>query len=117
MTKRKKQQYTGIVYSTDENYSYSTDGQDNGDLETLTPGEQQLRVTLDKRQRAGKSVTIVTGFVGRDDDLLALGKLLKNKCGVGGTVKDGQVLIQGDFKVKVATILLNEGYKVKQVGS
>lgn len=115
MAKRKKQLYTGIVYSTNENYSYSDD-QDNDELDTPAPKDQQLRVALDKKQRAGKAVTVVMGFVGRDDDLIALGKHLKNKCGVGGTVKDGQVLIQGDFKAKIVAILLEEGYKVKQVG-
>lgn len=99
----------GVVFSTDPNYAYSH-GEDE-QAETLPPAQQQIRLVLDKKQRKGKAVTLVTGFVGSNDDLKALGKLLKTKCGVGGTVKDGEVLIQGDFRDKLLQIMLAEGYK------
>jgi translation initiation factor 1 len=104
----------GVVYSTNPNFGYEHDRDDEAD--TLPVNKQDLRVTLDKKQRAGKSVTLVTGFVGKDDDLKELGKLLKTKCGVGGTVKDGEILIQGDFRAKIIDILRKDGYKVKQIG-
>lgn len=98
----------GVVFSTDPNYDYQHDEQD--EAETLPPQQQVLRVLIDKKQRKGKAVTLVTGFEGSEDDLKALGKLLKTKCGVGGSVKDGEVLIQGDHRQKVVDILLKEGY-------
>jgi translation initiation factor 1 len=104
----------GVVYSTNPNFGYEHDKDDEAD--TLPANKQDLRVTLDKKQRAGKSVTLITGFVGKDDDLKELGKLLKTKCGVGGTVKDGEILIQGDFRAKIIDILRKDGYKVKQIG-
>lgn len=102
----------GVVFSTNANYDY-----DDGvaEQETLAPSEQKLRVELDKKQRAGKSVTLVTGFVGTEDDLKELGKKLKQACGVGGSAKDGQILIQGDFREKVAAKLTADGYKVKLI--
>ncbi|WP_134089527.1 translation initiation factor [Olivibacter sp. XZL3] len=114
MAKQKRKQFDGIVYSTDQDYSYQEE-EPFGE-ETLPPGKQQLRVQLDKKQRAGKAVTLVSGFVGREEDLLALGKLLKQRCGVGGAVKEGQVMVQGDFRKKIAEILSAQGYKVKQIG-
>ena len=105
----------GVVFSTNPDFKFETEGQD--EMETLPPQQQDLRVQLDKKKRKGKSVTLITGFVGKDDDLKILGKLLKTKCGVGGTVKDGEILIQGDFCSKIMEILIKEGYKVKRSGS
>lgn len=104
----------GVVFSTNPDFKFENNSQD--EQETLPPGKQNLKVQLDKKKRAGKSVTLVTGFAGTEADLNALGKLLKTKCGVGGTAKDGEILIQGDFVVRVMDILKNEGYKVKRVG-
>ncbi len=104
----------GVVYSTNPDFSFQHDHED--EAETMAPNKQDLRVTLDRKQRAGKSVTLVTGFIGQEDDLKELGKLLKTKCGVGGTVKEGEILIQGDFRAKVLEILKKEGYKAKQSG-
>ena len=97
----------GTVYSTNPNFVF-----DYGEEEavTLEPGKQNLRVMLDKNQRAGKKVTLITGFQGSDFDLAVLGKELKSACGVGGSVKDGEILLQGDFREKVLGILLQKGY-------
>lgn len=104
----------GVVYSTNPDYSFNKEEDD----EQLTPenGKQDLRVMLDKKNRKGKSVTLVTGFIGSAEDLKKLGKILKSKCGVGGTAKDGEILIQGDFREKIFDILTTEGYKVKKSG-
>lgn len=99
----------GVVYSTSDDYEYSHD-EGQGE-ETLPANRQKLRIELDKKQRAGKKVTLVTGFVGAEDDLKDLGKLLKSKCGVGGSAKKGEILIQGDFRDRVRDILQKEGYK------
>jgi translation initiation factor 1 len=104
----------GVVFSTNPDFSYQNNKEDESD--TLPPNRQDLRVTLDKKQRAGKSVTLITGFIGKEDDLKELGKLLKTKCGVGGTVKDGEILIQGDFRAKILDLLKKGGYKAKQSG-
>jgi translation initiation factor 1 len=83
---------------------------------TLPPQQQNLRVILDKNQRAGKQVTLVTGFIGKSDDLETLTKLLKTKCGVGGSSKNGEIILQGDLRDKVVQALVKEGYKAKRVG-
>ena len=104
----------GTVYSTNPDFVF-----DYGEEEavTLEPGKQNLRVMLDKKQRAGKKVTLITGFQGSDFDLAVLGKELKSACGVGGSVKDGEILLQGDFREKVLGILLQKGYtKTKIAG-
>lgn len=114
MSKQKKKQFDGIVYSTNQQFEYEET--ETFDVETVAPQKQQLRVSLDKRQRAGKAVTLISGFIGKSTDLEKLGKTLKQRCGVGGTVKDAEILIQGDFRVKIIDFLIKEGYKVKQVG-
>ena len=104
----KKNKRTGIVFSTDPDFEYNYDQNQEG--ETLPPQQQVLRVFIDRKKRKGKDVTLVTGFEGTTDDLKALGKFLKTKCGVGGSVKDGEILIQGNHRDKVLALLLAEGY-------
>ena len=98
-----------IVYSTNPNFNYETEEDEN--VETLPASQQRLKVQLDKRNRNGKAVTLITGFVGNEEDLKELGKFLKSKCGVGGSSKNNEILIQGDFREKIATVLLEKGYK------
>ncbi|WP_165020877.1 translation initiation factor [Dysgonomonas sp. ZJ279] len=97
-----------VVYSTNPDFKY--DSEDEVEANTLLKEKQLLRISLDKRNRKGKAVTLITGFIGTTDDLEALGKLLKVKCGVGGSVKDGEIIIQGDFRNKILEILQKEGY-------
>ncbi|SRR5690606_2563371 len=111
---KKKQRYSGIVYSTDEDFSFQESEAD--EVETLPNRQQDLRVMLDRKMRGGKTVTLVKGFVGAPADLELLGKKLKQKCGVGGSVKDGEIIVQGDFKQRIVQLLLDEGYRVKPVG-
>ncbi|MEM7110071.1 MAG: translation initiation factor [Bacteroidota bacterium] len=103
----------GVVYSTDDNFEYNHFS--NALQQTLEASSQSLRVELDKKARGGKQVTLVTGFIGTPDDLKELGKLLKSKCGVGGSAKDGEILIQGDFRKKVGGLLADQGYKVRVI--
>ena len=97
-----------IVYSTNPDFEYSTDEIEEN--ETLPKQQQKLRVSIEKNHRGGKTVTLVKNFIGTSDDMKELGKLLKTKCGAGGSAKDGEILIQGDFKEKVIDILKKEGY-------
>ncbi len=105
----------GTVYSTDPNFQFETNKEEEGS-ETLPPKQQKLYVSLDKRNRGGKAVTLIEGFVGKEEDLQTLGKKLKTKCGVGGSVKDNEILIQGDFRDKIVQMLTAEGYQVKRKG-
>ena len=110
--KKNKKSRKGIVYSTNPNFEY---GYENEKLETLPPNEQMLKICIDKH-RAGKIAVIIKEFVGTTNDLKALGKLLKIKCGVGGSVKNGEIIIQGNVRNKVMEILGKEGYNYKRVG-
>ena len=104
-----------VVYSTNPDFNYEMD--DEEEQATLQPSQQRLRVQLDRKNRGGKVVTLVTGFIGTEDDLKELGKFLKSKCGVGGSSKDGEIIVQGDFKQKVLELLKKEGYtQTKTVG-
>ncbi|MDD2437533.1 MAG: translation initiation factor [Massilibacteroides sp.] len=98
----------GVMYSTDPNFQYNKENEE--EQETLPAEKQLLRISLDKRNRGGKIVTLITGFAGTSEDLTTLGKLLKMKCGVGGSNKDGEIIIQGDLRQKVLEILRKEGY-------
>lgn len=104
-----------VVYSTNPDFQYTTDEPE--EASTLPPSQQQLRVWLDRKQRAGKVVTLVRGFVGSHDDLKDLASLLKSRCGVGGSAKDGEIIIQGDFRDRIVDILTREGYKAKKAGA
>lgn len=112
---KKQQKVQNVVYSTNPNFAYEFEQSD--DVQTLPPQQQRLYVSIDRKQRAGKEVTLIEGFVGAEDDLKDLGKLLKSKCGVGGSVKDNEILIQGNFKQKIFDLLLKEGFsQTKQKG-
>lgn len=104
----------GLVFSTDPDWQPEIT--EENETTTLPPQQQQLKVWLDRKQRAGKAVTLVSGFIGSDADLQQLGKLLKTKCGVGGSVKEGEVIIQGDFADKIVKLLSELGYKAKRAG-
>ena len=105
----------GMVYSTNPDFRYNTD--EEPEAETLPAGQQELRVWLDRKQRGGKGVAPVRGFVGRSADLEDLARLLKTRCGVGGSVKEGEIIIQGDHRDRVVEILLRGGYRCKKAGS
>jgi translation initiation factor 1 len=113
MSKNKKIP-AGVVYSTNQDFEYSFDNEEVA--ETLPPEKQKLKIQLDKKARAGKQVTLITGFVGSEDDLEILAKKLKNLCGCGGSAKDGEILIQGDVREKVLNWLIAQGYKAVKSG-
>ena len=106
---KKKLSFDGIVFSTDP--TFKTDQDEQQVTETLAPNQQKLRIKLDTKHRAGKAVTLITGFVGKETDIETLGKQLKNYCGTGGSVKDAEIIVQGDQRDKVLQWLLKNGYK------
>ncbi|HOY49694.1 MAG TPA: translation initiation factor [Flavobacteriales bacterium] len=103
-----------VVYSTNPNFQYETDQELEQD--TLPANQQNLKISLDKKARAGKQVTLIAGFIGKSDDLESLAKLLKNLCGSGGSSKDGEILIQGDHRDKILNYLISKSYKAKKIG-
>ena len=107
MGKNKKNR-RGIVFSTNPDFEYQYE--ENEEQEEIPANQQKLRVMIDRKQRKGKEVTLVTGFVGPDDELKDLAKFLKSKCGVGGSAKDGEIIIQGNYRDKVVDLLLDKGY-------
>jgi len=113
MSKKNKKRIN-VVYSTDPDFNFEEEIQEEQD--TLSPNQQLLYVSLDRKNRGGKEVTLIQGFVGSDDDLKSLSKILKSKCGVGGTAKNGEILIQGNFVKKIMEILAHQGYRSKQKG-
>ncbi|MBR1517834.1 MAG: translation initiation factor [Bacteroidales bacterium] len=110
----KKKEKIGVVYSTNPDFVYQYD--EEPEPSTLPPAQQKLKVSLDRHARGGKQVTLVSGFVGSADDLADLGKVLKTACGVGGSSKDGCIIVQGDFRAKIVERLLSMGYNAKQIG-
>ncbi len=110
---KKKKNKIGVMYSTNSNFEYKYESEQ----ETLAIKNQRLEVWIDKKNRGGKVATIVKGFVGQESDLKDLGKALKSACGVGGTTKNGEIIIQGNVRDKVMEILQNKGYNCKRVGA
>jgi len=111
MSKKNKPDARGFVFSTDPNFSFE---ENNEQAETLLPKQQPLRIRLETKHRAGKAVTLVSGFSGTAEDLEALGKQLKNYCGTGGAAKDGEIIVQGDQRDKVLQWLLKNGYSASK---
>lgn len=114
MAKSNKSKRFDGFYST--NPDFQPDFHEEEEQEALPNNQQKLYVSIDKKQRAGKEVTLIEGFIGSEDDLKELGKMLKSKCGVGGSVKDGEIIIQGNFRDKVMELLVKDGYQVKRKG-
>lgn len=115
MSKKSRKNRVDVVYSTNPDFSYDYD-EENEDQETLEPSKQKLSVYFDtKAKKKGKQATMISGFVGNEEALKDLAKLLKTKCAVGGSVKDGDIIIQGDFRDKIVQILTSEGYKAKKL--
>lgn len=108
-------QRLGMVYSTNPDFEYTTEQEPQ--VQTLEPAKQDLRVWLDRKHRGGKTVTLVKGFVGTQEDLSELERMLKSRCGVGGSAKDGEIIIQGDHRERVVELLLKEGYRCKKAGN
>ncbi len=113
MAKSKKER-VNVVFSTNPDFGYEYDEQE--EVETLPNKQQKLYVSLDKKARGGKVVTLIEGFIGTEDDLKELGKTIKSKCGVGGSAKDAEILIQGDFRDKIMSLLQADGFQVKRKG-
>lgn len=115
MSKKNKNDIRGFVYSTDPNFRFEEE--ESAAAETLEPKQQKLRLKFETKHRGGKAVTLVTGFIGKDEDLQTLGKSLKNFCGTGGSAKEGEIIIQGDQREKVLQWLLKNGYtQTKKAG-
>lgn len=112
--KMKRINTDGFVFSTDSQFEFEDEFEEQ---ETIPNNQQKLIAKLERKGRAGKVVTIVEGYIGTETDLKDLGKMLKNKCGTGGSVKDGEIVMQGDIRNKVVDLLIKEGYKVKKSGS
>lgn len=103
----------GVVFSTNPDFKYETE-EESPQQQTLPPQKQKLRVFIEKKNRGGKQVTVIAGFIGTEEDLQALGRMLKTKCGTGGSVKEGEIIIQGDMREKTVTILEQSGHNVKR---
>jgi translation initiation factor 1 len=110
----KKNNPVGVVYSTSSDFNFTFDN--DSEAETLPNNQQNLKIMLDKKSRAGKQVTLVSGFIGKNEDLESLAKKLKNNCGTGGSAKQGEIIIQGDNRDKIMAFLIKEGYKAKKAG-